>query len=325
LRLNAEAEVERIVDAIATQVFRHLRRKGAVIGLSGGIDSSLAAALCVKALGRSRVLGLLMPEADSSAESLDLGQRLAHDLGIRTVVEDITAILDAAGAYRRRDQAIKSVAPGYTSGAKCKLTLPAVLDGAYRMPSLVIQSTDGMQSTSRATVDAYLTIVSATNFKQRVRKMLEYFYADRLQYAVVGTPNRLEFELGFFVKNGDGAADLKPLAHLYKSQIYQLAEYLEILPEIRRRPPTTDTYSLPQTQDEFYFSLPLETMDLCLYGHTHGVPPSDVARAVNLSEAQIARAYHDIDQKRNTTRYLHVQPLLVASDARSHDNLPSCS
>ena len=126
---------------------------------------------------------------------------------------------------------------------------------------------------------AYLQIVAATNFKQRVRKMMEYYHADRLNYAVAGTPNRLEYDQGFFVKLGDGAADVKPIAHLYKTQVYALAEYLGVPEEIRRRPPTTDTFSLPQTQEEFYFALPYAKMDLCLYGHNHGVPAAEVAAA----------------------------------------------
>ena len=158
---------------------------------------------------------------------------------------------------------------------------------------------------------AYLQIIAATNFKQRFRKLMEYYHADRLNYAVAGTPNRLEYDQGFFVKQGDGAADLKPIAHLYKSQVYALAEYLGVPEEIRRRPPTTDTFSLPQTQEEFYFALPYDQMDLCLYGHNHNVPAADVAAAIGLSAAQVDRVYKDIDQKRRTTRYLHARPLLV--------------
>ena len=158
---------------------------------------------------------------------------------------------------------------------------------------------------------SYLQMVAATNFKQRVRKMMEYYHADRLNYAVAGTPNRLEYDQGFFVKLGDGSADVKPIAHLYKSQVYALAEYLGVPEEIRRRPPTTDTFSLPQTQEEFYFALPYAKMDLCLYGHNHQVPAAEVAAATDLTAEQVERVYKDIDQKRRTTRYLHARPLLV--------------
>ena len=158
---------------------------------------------------------------------------------------------------------------------------------------------------------AYLEVVAATNFKQRTRKMLEYYHADRLNYAVAGTPNRLEYDQGFFVKLGDGAADVKPIAHLYKTQVYQLAEYLEVPPEIRKRPPTTDTYSMPQGQDEFYFSLPYDRMDLCLYGKNNGISTATVAGCLGLTAEQVQSVYDDIDTKRSTTRYLHLPPLLI--------------
>jgi NAD+ synthase len=140
--------------------------------------------------------------------------------------------------------------------------------------------------------------------------MMEYYYADRFNYAVAGTPNRLEYDQGFFVKNGDGAADLKPIAHLYKSQVYELAAHLEIPEEIQKRPPTTDTYSLDQSQEEFYFPLPYQKMDVCLYAKNHQIPPEEVAPAIGLTADQVARVYHLIDSTRNATRYLHLAPVL---------------
>jgi NAD+ synthase len=184
---------------------------------------------------------------------------------------------------------------------------------AYRLFTLVAQSPEGETVEARLPANEYLTIVAATNFKQRTRKMLEYFHADTHNFAVVGTPNRLEYDQGFFVKLGDGAADVKPIAHLYKTQVYQLAEYLEVPERIRSRKPTTDTYSLPQGQDEFYFSLPFEQMDLCLYGHNNGILPADLAGAIGISAEDVQRVYDDIDQKRRTTRYLHLPPQFIAS------------
>jgi len=312
LKINAHDEAERIIAAIRNFVFKQLRRRGAVVGLSGGIDSSVVAVLCVRALGKDRVLGLFMPETDSSGDSLRLGQLIANSLGIPTVLEDISGILEATGCYRRRDDAIRSVISHYTNDYKSKMVLPSILDRSdYRIFSVVVQSSDGVQTKARLTAEAYLGLVAATNFKQRVRKMMEYYHADRLQYAVVGTPNRLEYDQGFFVKNGDGAADLKPIAHLYKTQVYQLAEYLQIPEEIRQRPPTTDTYSLQQSQEEFYFSLPYDKMDLCLYGKSHGIPPDELAPVAELTVEQVERVYVDIEAKRRATQYLHLEPLLV--------------
>ena len=311
LRLDAGAEVERISTLIRDSVFGQLRRKGLVVGLSGGIDSSTVAALAVRALGADRVIGIFMPESDSSDDSLQLGQLLGKKLGIRTFKEDISGILTGAECYRRRDEAIKSVIPEYHAGYKSKLVLSSLDSSEFRISYVVVQSPEGVQTKMRLTADAFLALVAATNFKQRTRKMMEYYYADKYLYAVAGTPNRLEYDQGFFVKNGDGAADLKPIAHLYKTQVYQLAAYLGVPVEIQNRPPTTDTYSLEQSQEEFYFSLPYGKMDMCLYGKNHALTPSEVAPEVGLSEQQVARVYKDIDAKRQVARYLHAPPVLV--------------
>ncbi len=313
LTIDSRQEADRIAAALREQVVRRLRRKGLVVGLSGGIDSSVCAGLCVRALGADRVFGIMMPEQDSDPESTELGREVAEKFGISTVVEDIAPTLEGAGCYRRRDEAFRSVFPEYGEGCKAKIVLPSLFgDSVYRVFSAVMESPDGTQQKVRLPLDAYQTVVAATNFKQRVRKMIEYFHADRLRYAVVGTPNRLEYDLGFFVKNGDGSADVKPIAHLYKSQVYELAEFLDVPESVRLRPPTTDTYSLAQSQEEFFFSLPYDQMDLCLYGKDHDVPPEEVAEAVGLTVDQVHRVYDDIDAKRKVAEYLHEAPMLVA-------------
>ena len=302
-------EIERKIRSI---VFHQLRRRGAVVGLSGGVDSSVTAALCSRALGKDRVLGLLMPEDESSADTLPLASQVAQTLGIATIVEDIGPMLRTIGCYQRRDDAIRKVIPEYGDGWKSKIVLPNLVDRAnYAVFSVVARSPQGETQRARLSLEAYLGVVAATNFKQRTRKMLEYYHADRLWYAVAGTPNRLEYAQGFFVKNGDGSADFKPIAHLYKTQVYQLGRYLGLPEEVLRRPPTTDTYSLEQSQEEFYFSLPLETMDLCLYARNHEVPIPEVACAVGLSREQVERIYALIDSKLNSTRYLHLPPQLI--------------
>jgi len=294
LKLDPAETCDKICLRIQDFLLR-LRRRGAVLGISGGVDSAVVAALCARALGKDRVLGLFMPEAESSPDSLRLGRLVAGSLGIAILEEDITPILAAAGCYSRRDAAIRSVIPQYDATYKCKLVLG---DGAYQLFSIVIQSPEGLETKARLPLDAYLAIVAATNFKQRTRKMIEYYHADRLNYAVAGTPNRLEYDQGFFVKNGDGSADFKPIAHLYKSQVYQLAEYLEIPEEIRLRPPSTDTYSLEQSQEEFYFSLPYRELDLAMYNLNQGVPPLD-------------KIHKMIEAKRKVAHYLHLPPLTM--------------
>ena len=313
LRIDAEQVTAEIVEVIESTVLRRMRKRGLVLGLSGGVDSTVCAALCARALGPERVFGLLMPERESSDETLELGRLAAESAGIPAVVEDITGVLEAAGCYARRDAAIRALIPEYGPGWRSKVSLPSVVTSdQYRIFSVIGQAPDGTQHRARVTPTAYLELIAATSFKQRTRKMMEYYHADRLNYAVVGTPNRLEYDQGFFVKNGDGAADIKPIAHLYKSQVYQLAEYLGVPDTIRMRPPTTDTYSLPQTQEEFYFSLPYDQMDLCLYARNNGIEASDVGVALGLTEQQVERVFRDIDSKRRATSYLHLGPQLVA-------------
>ena len=306
------AEQAQIITREIQKLLGSFKRRGVVLGLSGGIDSSVTAALCVRAVGKDRVFGIHMPDCHSSADTLDLSQSISTHFGFDSAIEDITKILEAVGCYSRQAQAIQLVIPEYGAGWKSKIVLENILTNqGFNYFSVVAQSPEGKQITKRLPLEAYLGILAATNFKQRVRKLMEYYYADRLNYAVAGTPNRLEYDQGFFVKLGDGAADFKPIAHLYKTQVYQMAEFLGVPARIRQRPPTTDTYSLPQGQDEFYFSLPYEKMDLCLYAKNHAIPATTVAPLVGLTAEQVARVFKDIEIKRSSTRYLHLKPQLV--------------
>jgi len=309
LRIDARREAERIEAEIRRVILGDFRRRGAVVAMSGGIDSSVVAALCTRALGPGRVLGLLLPERDSSSDALRLGSRLAERLGIPHVVEDIATSLAALGCYERQDEAVRMVFSEYGAGWRCKIVLPPLLEGdRLNVPQLAVTDPDGHERRSRMTPAAYLQLVAATNFKQRTRMAMAYYHADRLNYAVAGTPNLLEYDQGFFVKQGDGAADVKPIAHLYKTQVYALADFLGIPAEIQARPPTTDTYSLAQTQEEFYFALPYREMDLCLWAVNHGVSADEVAPALGLTAAQVERVFRDIEAKRRVSRYLHHVP-----------------
>jgi NAD+ synthase len=309
LDLDPAATCAEIETAIRHQVLQTLHRRGVVLGLSGGIDSSVVASLCTRSLGADRVFALLMPDQDSSPESLALGQLMATTLGVASATESMTPILTAAGCYRRRDEAIRLVIPQYRDGWKSKLVLSG--EGSFSFFTIIAESPDGNRESARLSLPAYLGVVAATNFKQRVRKMHEYYHADRLNFAVAGTANRLEYDQGFFVKGGDGTADLKPIAHLYKRQVYQLAEWLEVPAEIRQRSPTSDTYSSPQSQEEFFFSVPLVSIDLCLFGKDHGITAAEVASAADLRLDEVERIFRDIEAKRRAASYLHQPPLLV--------------
>jgi len=313
LQLNPAEATERITATLRQQVGETLRRRGLVVAMSGGIDSSVCAALAARAVGPGHVFGLMLPERESDGQSLGLATGWAQALGIAYAVEDITPMLDAFGCYRRRNAAIRRAMPEFQDDWRCKVVLSGGRLDSERLnvSYLAVEVPGGEVRRVRLPAAEYREIVAATNFKQRARKMLEYFHADRLHYAVVGTPNRLEYDQGFFVKGGDGLADVKPIAHLYKSQVYALAEFLGVPAAIRSRPPTTDTYSLPQTQEEFYFALPAATLDLVLFAHNLGRDPAAVAAELGRTPDEAARAVRDIDQKRATTRYLHLPPLLV--------------
>jgi NAD+ synthase len=247
-----------------------------------------------------------MPERHSSADSLALGRTMVDALGIQHAQEDISSTLEAVGFYARYDAAVRSVIPDYGKGWTSKLVMPGVFQkSGFTLFSIVAKDLESPEITVRLPLSAYLEILAATNFKQRIRKMMEYHHADRLHFAVLGTPNRLEFDQGFFVKQGDGAADLKPIAHLYKTQVYQMAGYLNIPDEILSRPPTTDTFSMPQGQDEFYFALPYRELP-CMYALNNDVPAEDVAGFLGYTSVQVQRVWDDIIRKRTATRYLHL-------------------
>jgi len=312
-------EVERISQWIRRTLSSTLHKRGVVVAISGGIDSSACAALAVKALGPKKVYGLLLPERDSQGTSSVRGKQLAEHLGIGYEQHDIAPALEALGCYRQRDEAIRRVVPAYSEHWKSKIAIAGGLEGGISYFRLIVQGPDGKQQDVRLSLSEYLQVVAATNYKQRVRKTVEYFHADRLNYAVTGTPNRLEYDQGFFVRNGDGSADLKPIAHLYKTQVYAIARHLKLPESVLAAVPTTDTYSLPQGQDEFYFALPYAQMDLALWALNQGHSAGELAASIGITEAQAQRVLDDIQSKRRTTRTLHcvaelVEPVLHHMD-----------
>lgn len=311
LDLDYPAEAERIAARLRQAMGRELHRRGLVVAISGGIDSSTCAALAVRALGPARVFGLLLPERDSSDDSAARATVLAQHLGIRTETVDIAPALEAIGCYAARDAAVRNALPAYGLGWKFKIVIDGGIEGRVNRFRLVAEDPQGAPHARDLALPDYLAIVAATNFKQRIRKTLEYFHADRLNYAVVGTPNRLEYDQGFFVKNGDGSADVKPIAHLYKSQVYAMARALGLPERVCAAVPTTDTYSLPQGQDEFYFALPYRQMDLALWALNHGRPAASLCAPLGVDERQAEAIFEDIRTKRRTTRYLHLPPVLV--------------
>jgi NAD+ synthase len=317
LEINCPGACQALEEFIRETVLTRLRRQGAVVGLSGGIDSAVAAALAVRALGSDKVLGLLLPETHSSPQSLPLGQKLAETLGIPMLLWDISPILDAAGVYdNQRDAVDRILGPGASEG-KWKLVVPQdVLDqdhfGVYR---IVGQSPDGEAVSKRLSREDFRSITAATSMKQRTRMMALYYHAERLGYAVVGTTNRVEASLGFFVKHGDGGVDVEPLADLYKGQVFALARHLGVPQEILDRTPSPDTYSGEVSDEEYYFRMPYDTVDLLLYAYEHAVPIDEVAAAASLDAEQIGRAYRDFERKIAATAHLREMPPTPDPDA----------
>jgi NAD+ synthase len=305
LNINEAAEVDKIAERLREVLRSHLHRRGFIVAISGGVDSAVCAALAVRAVGPERVFGLLLPERDSASESTIRGRMVVKQLGIAHEQFDIAPVLNALGCYQWRDEAIRAIFPDYDIDWKNKIVIAGGQAGKINYFKLVVQSPDGQLFEERLDSKNYLQIVAATNFKQRMRKTLEYFHADRLNYAVVGTPNRLEYDQGFFVKNGDGSADVKPIAHLYKTQVYALARYLELPEDICNAQPTTDTYSMAQGQDEFYYALPYDKMDIALLAYNGGEPPAKLAGELGIGLDQAQFIYHDIEAKRKTTAMLH--------------------
>lgn len=322
LVLDPAAEVTRICERLRHMLAQNLKRRGLVVAISGGVDSAVCAALAVRAVGPERVFGLLLPEHDSAAESSLRGVMVAEQLGITYQLFDIAPALEALGCYRWRDEAMRATFPDYGPDWKSKIAIVGGQNGRFNHFKLVVQTPDGEIMEARLDHKNYLQIVAATNFKQRIRKNIEYFHADRLHYAVVGTPNRLEYDQGFFVKNGDGAADLKPIAHLYKTQVYQLARHLGLPEEICNAQPTTDTYSMVQGQDEFYFALPYQKMDVAIFGLNQGMSFSLLAAELGMSALQAEHVCKDIETKRRTTGALHWSALLVEQVTEPHTRPP---
>ncbi len=311
LQLDPEQEVERIVERLHRDIFHVLKRKGGVLGVSGGVDSAVVLALAVRAMNKNRLVTLLLPEKESSPESLLLGRQVCHQFGVTPLVEDISEPLYGFGSYRRRDQAVQEVFPEYDSSYKLKITLPTDLLDSDKLNfyRLTIVSPEGEEKSERLRPSQLRQIIAATNFKQRSRAAMLYYHAELRDFAVIGTPQKNEHDQGFFVKYGDGGVDMRPIGHLLKTQVYQLAAHLDVPESIRTRQPTTDTYSAHQSQEEFFFRIPFAVMDLLWIAQEQEIPVAEVAAVMDLTPEQVQRAFTDFSRKRRTTSYLRTPPI----------------
>jgi NAD+ synthase len=309
---DPETLLKQIGEKLKEDVFRRFRRRGGVVGISGGIDSSVTLAIAAKTFGRNKVLGVLLPEYESSTDSKRLALDLAQKFGVPTVEENISDALNGFGCYQRRDDAVKRVVPEYNPEKdKVKIVIPQdILE--RKLPPVfyvTVVFADGHEVSRRLPPDAYLQIVAASNFKQRSRMAMLYYHAEANHYSVIGTPNKHEVKQGFFVKFGDGGADVMPIGNLYKTQIYQFAEYLGVPAEIIKRTPTTDTYTAEQTQEEFFYQMPFKRMDLLWFAWENGYSPQEVALVMDMTEEDIINNFANFQRKIKTTDYLRSAPL----------------
>lgn len=308
---NIEEYCNKLIDKLKNDLVFKLQRRGGVVGISGGIDSSVVLALAVKALGPNKVTGIMLPEKDSNDDSRMLAELLASKFGVTTLVEDITKALDGFGCYQRRDESINRVIKDFDPLVdKAKIEIKQdISENIPAIFSITVIKPNGNIVSKLLPAKEYLQIVASTNFKQRSRMTMLYYHAERLHYAVIGTPNKHEVEQGFFVKYGDGGADVMPIGQLYKTQVYQLAAYLGVPQKIIDRTPTTDTYTAEQTQEDFFYQMPFEEMDLIWFGFENKYPASEVAKVMNKTTQQIENIYKSFERKQKTTQYLRMKPI----------------
>jgi NAD+ synthase len=309
---NIEYVVNEIVEKLRDDVLRKIRRTGGVVGISGGIDSSVCLALSARAFGPDKVLGIMLPEKDSSPDSEMLASELAAKFGVKAITENITGALNGFRCYERRDEAVKRIFPEYdprTYKMKIAVKDTGLFSNLPPVFYLIIIDKEGNEQEKILPVKEYLQIVASSNFKQRTRMSMLYHHAECLHYAVIGTPNRHEQEQGFFVKYGDGGADVMPIGNLYKTQVYQLAEYLGVPGGIIERTPTTDTYSAEQTQEEFFYQLPFAQMDRYWYAFEKGYPVTEVAEVMGETPERVEALFRGFERRRRTTEYLRMAPV----------------
>ncbi len=301
--------VQSLQNFIHEQVYDNFRKRGIVIGISGGIDSAVAAKLCCDAIGKENVLGIILPEKESNPQSQEFATKYCEKLGIKYEIEDVTSILDSSKIYQTREKIVEKYFPDYNQSCEYRLVFSENFDNdGLSIPYLEVNDESKQIHKIKLSLNDYFTITAATNIKHRIRMTRLYFYAEKNNFLVTGTTNKAEFQLGYFVKYGDGGVDIEPLANLYKTQVYQLGKYLDVPNEIIERKASPDTWSFDVSDEEFFYSLPYETVDLVLFAKEKSVPLNDIYSVLDLKEERVKRILNSLERKWKASKTLRVFP-----------------
>lgn len=313
---NPEYETDLVRDFLSAQVKGVPKRDGIIVGVSGGVDSAVVASLAVRAVGKENVLGLILPEKESNPISAEYAVKVINSLGIEHIKVELTESVASFDAYKNRDKVIKEIFPDYTPEYKFNIYLPQnLLDvDRYNFYTLRVDDGKGNIREKRLTKKQLLAITAAANVKIRSRMIALYYWGEQENYLVAGTTNKTEFILGDYCKFGDGGTDVECISHLYKTNIYELAEYLEVPKEIRERTPSPDTFSLPVSDTDFYFCLPFNILDPLLYAWQYNISAAETASALDLGEDQVKRAFRDFQSKHASTEHIRVLPASIERD-----------
>jgi len=305
-------EIEKTINSIENfvkdEISKKFQKQGAIIGISGGIDSAVMAAICAKSIGSEQILGLIMPEKESDSTSQIFAKRLAEKFQIETKVIDITSILESFEVYKIKEQIVKEKFPDFNNNCKYRVAVPSKFSSSIGIPFLEILDNENKKHQFKISLSEFLTLTAASSIKHRVRMTMLYYYAEKNNFCVVGTTNKSEFLQGYFVKYGDGGTDIEPLTNLYKSQIYQIGQFLEIPHEILNNDPSPDIWSFSTSDEEFFYSVPYHIVDLILYARENNISKSEIQKISNLSLEQIENLIRFQNQKQIKSQHMREIP-----------------
>lgn len=312
---DIEKTVDSLSNYIKSEVFEIFQKKGVVLGLSGGVDSAVTAALCAKSLGSEKILGLIMPEKESGSSSQQLAQQVAKKYNIETKIIDISKILESFGVYQTKEKIVKEKFSGFNSTCKYRVVVPPKLENNVGIPYLEILDKKNEKHKIKISSSEFLTLTSATSIKHRVRMATLYFHGEKNNLAIIGTTNKSEYLQGYFVKYGDGGSDIEPLVNLYKSQIYQLGEFFDIPGEILTADASPDVWSFTTSDEEFFYSVPYNIVDLILYARENNLPVNEIQKISQIPKQQIENLIRFQNQKQKKSQHMRESPHSWIPDA----------